>query len=160
MVDIDLTEIQSLDPKEIITHKLDEAKKKVNGAVLVEDQYMHIDCLNGLPGPMIKWFLKTLGIQGIAELVHKYENHSASVSVILGYSDESGHIEYFDGTVHGKIVMPRGDNGFGWNQIFELDGSGKTFGEVTIEEKNKVSMRKVAYEKLAKYLGLEYGSRN
>lgn len=152
-LDIDLTEIQTLDPKELIKHKLIEAQKNHSGALVVEDQYMDIKCLNGLPGTFIKWFLKTLDVGGIADLVHKYEDHRVTVSVILGYSDGEGKIEFFEGSVDGNIVQPRGTNGFGWDPIFEIQPLGKTFAEIKAEEKaNKYSMRKIAFEKLKKYL--------
>ena len=65
--DIDLTEIQSVDPKEIIEHKLNEAKKHMKGNLVVEDTSLYFEALNGLPGPLIKWFLKTVGNEGLAK---------------------------------------------------------------------------------------------
>lgn len=151
-VDIDLPEIQSLDPKEIIQNKLQEAQKQLDGIVVVEDQYLDIKCLHGLPGSFIKWFLKTLGVEGIADLVHKYDNHNVIASVILGYSDADKNTHFFEGSISGKIVFPRGDQGFGWDSIFEIESLGKTFAEISLEEKNKISMRKQAFEKLKEFL--------
>lgn len=151
-LDLDLTEIQSLDPHEIIKHKLQEAQKHKPENIVVEDQYINVHCLKGLPGPFIKWFLKTLDLNGIAELVHKYPNHNATASVIIGYLKSQNDISYFEGSIEGKIVKPRGDNGFGWDPIFEEIKSGKTFAEMTPKEKNQISMRKIAFQKLKNYL--------
>lgn len=152
MLDIDLPEIQTLDSHELIKEKIKEAKKTIKGEIVVEDGSLNIECLNSLPGPFIKWFLKTLDVKGLCELIHKYDNHQATASVILGYSNEKGEIKYFEGSVDGKIVVPRGNKGFSWDPIFEIEGLGKTFAELTLEEKNKVSMRRKAFEKLKNYL--------
>ena len=58
-VDIDLPEIQEIDAREIIRFKLQEALKRAEGSFIVEDTSLYMDCLNGLPGPLVKWFLKT-----------------------------------------------------------------------------------------------------
>lgn len=51
------------------------------------------------------------------------------------------------GKVSGKIAdESRGENGFGWDKIFIPDGSDKTYGEMSLEEKNVFSMRKIAFE--------------
>ena len=153
MQDVDLPEIQTLNIKELITHKLNEARKVTRGAaIVVEDQQMYIKCLSGLPGPFIKWFLKTLDVKGLADLVHKYKDHAASATTTLGFSEGKGNIQFFESTVSGKIVQPRGTNGWGWDPIFEIENLGKTFAELTIEEKNEISMRRKAFNKLKDYL--------
>src|SRR5689334_6374952 len=73
---LDLDEIQSLDSQAVIEHKLEQAATRHNGEFFVEDTSVTIDCLNGLPGTFIKWFLETLKPAGLAELVHKYPNHA------------------------------------------------------------------------------------
>jgi XTP/dITP diphosphohydrolase len=77
--------------------------------------------------------------------------NNTEAKTIIGYSDSSGNIDYFEGTIKGIIVSPRG-TGFGWDPIFQPEGYSKTFGELTAEEKNSVSMRKIAVEKLKEYL--------
>ena len=63
-LDIDLPEIQDIDAQEIIRAKLEEAQKHHQGQFIVEDTSLYLDCLNGLPGPLIKWFMKTIGNDG------------------------------------------------------------------------------------------------
>lgn len=146
-LDIDLAEIQSLDAHEIIRAKLDEARRHHNGRLIVEDTSLYFEALNGLPGPLIKWFMKTIGNDGLAEIVSSFENNKAEAKTIIGYSNSEGKISFFEGSIKGSIVSPRG-TGFGWDPIFLPDGYTKTFGEMTAEEKNRISMRKIALEKL------------
>ncbi len=150
--DIDLVEIQSIDSKEVITHKLEEARKMVTGSFAVEDNSLYLEALNGLPGPLIKWFLKTIGNDGLYKLAESFNNFNASAKVVIGLSKEDRTTEFFEGEIKGKIVSPRGENGFGWDAIFEIEGTGKTFAEMTQEEKNEISMRKIAFQKLKGYL--------
>ena len=150
--DIDLVEIQSLDPKEIIKAKLDEARKTTQGDIVVEDGGLYIESLNGLPGPLIKWFMKALDNDGLFKLVEQSENKKAEAKVIIGVGFENEKVEFFEGSVSGTIVAPRGDNGFGWDKIFTPDGFDKTFAEMQLTEKNEISMRKIAFQKLKDYL--------
>ena len=148
---LDLIEIQSLDSQEIIKHKLEEAKKNHSGNFIVEDTSLTIDCLNGLPGTLIKWFEKSVGLGGIVKIVDAYGRNKAVAKCIAGLS-LNGEIKFFEGSVNGKIVDAKGENGFGWDKIFIPDGYNKTFAEMSSQEKNKISMRKIAFEKLRDYL--------
>jgi XTP/dITP diphosphohydrolase len=60
---------------------------------------------------------------------------------------------FFEGIIKGKIIHARkGKDGFGYDPIFIPDGYEKTFAEMTIEEKNKISHRALAVEKLVEFL--------
>ena len=50
----------------------------------------------------------------------------------------------FEGFCEGEIVRPRGDNGFGWDPVFQPDGHDQTFAEMPEEIKNEISHRKRA----------------
>lgn len=65
---IDLPEIQEIDSKKIIEAKLHAAREHHAGAYVVEDTSLSFDGMNGLPGPLIKWFLKTIGNDGLYKL--------------------------------------------------------------------------------------------
>jgi inosine triphosphate pyrophosphatase len=148
---LDLDEIQSLDPTAVIEHKLAQATAHHEGAFMVEDTSLSINCLGGLPGTFIKWFTDSLGLAGLADLAACYEDRSAIARATIGYRDEKGVITYFSGEIHGTIVAPRG-GGFGWDAIFVPTGYKKTFGELGIEVKNSISMRGIATRKLADHL--------
>lgn len=150
-IDLDLQEIQDIDPKKVIGEKLKEAQTKQEGEFFCEDTSVYVNCLNGFPGPLIKWVLKSIGDKGLAELVLKYKDHSAIAKTVIGYTTGE-ETKFFEGSIKGTIVMPRGQNGFGWDKIFLPQGFDKTLGEMTLVEKNKISMRKIAVEKLKFHL--------
>ena len=147
-LDIDLPEIQSLDAHEIIKAKLLEAQKHQTGEFIVEDNSLYLEGIRGLPGPLIKWFLKTVGNDGLYKMAEAFGNFNAEAKVVIGYSNSAGEISFFEGNTKGTIVPARGSEGFGWDPIFQPEGYGNTFGEMGVEEKNKFSMRRIAVEKL------------
>ena len=148
--DINLIEIQSFDPYEIIEHKLKEAQKHHKGKFLVEDTSLYLEGMNGLPGPLIKFFLKSIELDGIIKLTKEFGN-KAIAKCIIGYNNGE-EIKYFEGIIKGKIVVSKGENGFGWDKIFMPEGHFKTFAEMSLEEKNKISHRREAFGKLKEYL--------
>jgi inosine triphosphate pyrophosphatase len=150
-IDIDLPEIQEIDARNIIEAKLDAALQRHSGEFLVEDTSLYYDSMNGLPGPFVKWFLKTVGNEGLYKIGQTF-GLNASVKTIIGYTDGSGKVEFFEGDMKGTIVAPRGDKGFGFDPIFEPEGFDKTLAEMSMEEKNKISTRKIAAMKLQKFL--------
>ncbi len=150
--DTDLPEIQEVDAKKVIEAKLKEAYKHHKGEYIVEDTSLYFDCLNGLPGPLIKWFLEKLGEKKLFALSKKFNNQKAEAKTIIGYIDKKDRTKFFEGKIKGKIVSPKGAGGFGWDKIFMPEGYKKTFAQMSQEEKNKISMRKIALQKFAKYI--------
>jgi inosine triphosphate pyrophosphatase len=151
-LEIDLPEIQEIDPKKIIEAKLKEAFKYKRGEFIVEDTSLFFDDFNGLPGPLIKWFLKTLGLDRLVELAGQRGNNKAEARAVIGYAKNKKEIYFFEGSVKGKIVKPKGETEFGWDPIFLPDGYGKTFAQMKREEKNKISHRRQAIDKLKNFL--------
>lgn len=151
-LDVDLPEIQHFDAKEIIKAKLLEAQKHYDDQFIVEDTSLYFDCLNGLPGPLIKWFLKQIGNDGLFNMADKLGNPKAQAKTIIGYSKDKDNIHFFEGLVAGIIVKPRGDSNFGWDPIFQPEGYSKTFAEMASDEKNSLSMRKLATSKLKEFI--------
>lgn len=151
-LDIELPEIQDVNAHEIIKAKLGEAQKHHRGRFIVEDTSLYLKGMNGLPGPLIKWFLKTVGNEGIARLAHDFGDE-AEAKTVVGYSDDAGGTEFFEGSVKGRIVEPRGGTNFGWDPVFLPDGFDKTFAEMDAEQKNSISMRRLALNRLKVFLG-------
>ena len=151
-LDIDLPEIQELDAHKIIRAKLEEALKHKKEAFMVEDTSLYLDALNGLPGPLIKWFMKTIGNEGLFKMAEAFDNYGAEAKTIIGYTDGSGSIEFFEGSVRGTIVASRGETDFGWDPVFQPEGKDKTFAELMADAKNAISMRRLAVEKLKVHL--------
>ena len=153
-LDIDLPEIQDIDAKVIIKAKLLEALKHKDGEFIVEDTSLYLDCLGGLPGPLIKWFMKTIGNEGLCNLAEKLGNNKAEAKTIMCYAKNADEIHYFEGCIKGEIVSPRGDFGFGWDPIFQPNEFDKSFAELTQDEKNSISMRRAAVNKLKEHMGV------
>ncbi len=151
-MDIDLAEIQEIDAEKIIGAKLLEAVKQAKGPLMAEDTSLYLECLNGLPGPLIKWFLVKLGNDGLYKIAEKLGNFNAEARTIIGYSDGARKIKFFTGSIKGHIIPPQGVTSFGWDPIFQPEGYLKSFAELGSEEKNEISMRRMAVEKLKKYL--------
>lgn len=151
-LDIDLPEIQEIDSHEIIKAKLETALAHAQGECIVEDTSFYLDCLNGLPGPLIKWFLMAVGKEGLMDITRKFNNDKASAKTMIGYARNKEEIYFFEGIIEGRVVSPRGDSGFGWDPIFLPNGHERTFAEMNTEEKNEISMRRIALNKLKEFL--------
>jgi len=151
-LEMDLPEIQSLDAKKIIEYKLKTASRRHKGQFLVEDTCLYLKAMGKLPGPLIKWFMETIGYKGLYRIAKSLKDFSAEASVIIGFLDKKGSIRFFKGTQKGKVVKPRGNLGWGWDPIFLPKGFNKTYGEMIPKEKHSISMRKRAAEKLKQYL--------
>lgn len=151
-LDIDLPEIQEIDAHKVIEAKLKEALRHKEGEFIVEDTSLYFDCLNGLLGTFIKWFMKTIGNDGLVNLVTKYGNNKATAKTVIGYAKSIDEIYSFEGEISGIIVEPRTTSNFGWDPIFLPDGHTKTFAEMDVSEKNEISMRRIATQKLKEFL--------
>ena len=148
----ELPEIQEIDAKKIIEAKLHTAKELREGEFIVEDTSLYFDCLCGLPGPLIKWFFRAVGNEGLWRIASDAGNTKAEARVLIGYADKRGDMHFFEGTIKGNIVAPRGNGDYGWDPIFQPDGYTQTFAEITRKEKNAISMRRIALEKLRDFL--------
>ena len=145
-VDLDLKEIQSIDAKEVAQEKARQAYEILKEPVIVDDTGLYFEELNGLPGALVKFFIKNLTLQQICNLIS--ENRKAKAITCIAFFDGK-EMKVAEAEVKGVITKePRGENGFGWDPIFLPDGFEKTFGELTSEEKQSQFMRHEAIDKL------------
>lgn len=148
-------EIQAADLRLIAEESALYAYDVLREPVMVEDAGLFIDFLNGFPGPFSSYAYKTIGIRGILKLMEGVENRSARfMSVIAFYTPMIGSAKIFAGEVEGYIsTKPRGSGGFGFDPIFvPVEGDGRTFAELSVEEKNKFSHRARAARKFAEWI--------
>lgn len=141
-VDIDLPEIQSIDPEEIVADKAKRAYEVVAKPVVVEDVSAGLSKLGGLPGPFVKFFIKTLGQDALHILAGK-EHEPAMVSCAIAYYDGTDLITV-RGDVRGSVVKSRGESGFGFDKTFIPDGQTLTYAEMSPTQKDTMSHRSVA----------------
>lgn len=153
-IQMELTEIQG-NRFDVIIAKAKEALRILKRPLIVEDVSICCPAIKNLPGPYIKDFLIALGEEDFAKLIHKYSDHSVQAICIAAYIKPDSEPILFEGIMDGVIVVPRGNTRHGkvsWNTIFLPRNSTKTFGEMTIEEHSKISMRNIALTKLKNYL--------
>ena len=131
----------------ILKHKLEQGKLLKLAPLVVDDTGLYFEAMNGLPGPFVKWFLKCIGSNGLHELASRLSSTRAVARTYLGLLLEDSSEVFAEGEVSGKIVAPRGKER-GWNSIFQPDGSEKTYGEMSDDERFQVSMRRRAFENL------------
>ncbi len=141
-IDIDLPEIQSIDPIEIVTDKAKRAYEATGKPVVVEDVSAGLEKLGGLPGPFIKFFIKAMG-KGALYALAGSEGELAEVSCSVAYYDGT-ELQTVRGVVRGTVVDARGEDGFGFDPNFVPEGQDLTYAEMTAEQKDTVSHRSVA----------------
>lgn len=126
--------------------------------VIADDSGLCVDCLGGAPGV----YSARYGGEGLSdydrcikllEAIKDEENRTARfVSAICAIIDEDNIIEV-QGECEGTLLHEiKGENGFGYDPIFYVERFDKTFGEISKEEKNLISHRKKAMDKLIEKL--------
>lgn len=125
---------------------------------IADDSGLEIESLGGWPGVMTARFLgEDKATNEYARKRNEYilekmkeipkEKRKAKHVTCIAYCDEFG-TKVVKGEQDGYIAdFPKGKNGFGFDEIFELK-NGKTMAEITKEEKNRISSRKRALEKI------------
>ncbi|MBM4432846.1 MAG: non-canonical purine NTP pyrophosphatase, RdgB/HAM1 family [Chloroflexi bacterium] len=148
---LNLPEIQAVEVEEVIAHKVKYAYEALGKKpVMIEDTGLFIEAWNGLPGALTKWFVERLGATGICSMMHEFSNKNAWAKTIVATYD--GQLRIFTGKVEGRIApVPSGDGGFGWDKVFIPNGAVKTFAEMSPDEKDKYSMRRLALEATMTY---------
>mgnify|MGYP000698803442 CR=1 FL=1 len=154
----DLPEIQSLDMREIVAHKIQQALALCSAPIIVEDTAFYLDCLKnqdgspGLPGPFIKWFLHTIGNRELFEIARLKKCTRGVAKTVVGYAPDAHSIHFFEGKVHGDVVLPEGEFGFGWSAVFKVDGCDVALNHMLIEDRVKVNQRGIAIQQLKDFL--------
>jgi XTP/dITP diphosphohydrolase len=150
-------EIQSESLKVIAQTSAINAYRHSHLPIFVEDAGLFIDALSGFPGPYAAYVYKTIHNSGILKLMENVADRHAKFQSVIAYCDDQSTCEpeCFEGESKGEITTTerkeQGKSGFGFDPIFQPAGSGKTFAEMTIEEKNGYSHRAMAIQKFAEW---------
>jgi non-canonical purine NTP pyrophosphatase (RdgB/HAM1 family) len=151
-VDIDLDELQEMDADKIAEHKAKQAWNILKKPVVIWDQSVSISCLNGFPGPLIKWFWHTVTLEKICKIGNVLQDNKISTKTILTYFDGT-ILRHFSGETHGTMPdVPKGVNGFGWDPIFIPEGSLLTNAEMKKDDKNLYQFLKFALNELKTFI--------
>lgn len=151
---IEAIEIQDNALENIAKYSVQDTVKNIGLPIFVEDSGFFIEALDGFPGPYSKYVYNTIGLKGVLKLMNNVQNRSAHFQSVIAFGNPHENPVCFVGTVKGKLAsLERGSSGFGYDPIFEPEeGDGRTFGEMTILEKNDISHRAEAIKKFAKYV--------
>jgi XTP/dITP diphosphohydrolase len=149
-------EIQSDNLAEIAATSVVGAYRQCHLPVIVEDAGLFIDALKGFPGPYAAHAYKTLGNHGILKLMNNMLDRHAVFKSAIVYCDSAGSaVTCFEGEAEGKITQTQrkanAQTAFGFDPIFQPDGSSRTFGEMELAEKNQFSHRAKALNKFAEW---------
>ncbi len=125
-------------------------------ACFADDTGFEVDALGGQPGVHSARFASdhdfTKNMLKVLELMQGETNRRARFRTVVALI-LNGQEYLFEGVVEGTVTNePRGDSGFGYDPIFVPDGFDKTFAQMTLEQKNKISHRAKAMAKLAQFL--------
>lgn len=151
-IDIDVEEDQETFEGNAIK-KAETIAKNLGGKMCIaDDSGIEIEYLDGFPGVYTKrWHQGTDRERNLA-IIEKLkgvpkENRKIKFITAMAISDGENTITAI-GEIEGYVAeMPRGDNGFGFDEIFELE-DGKTLAEISQDEKNEISARRKALELL------------
>lgn len=148
----DLDEIQELDLKKIIKHKVEQAYTKVRAPVFVDDVSVEIDAWQGFPGPFVKFIREIGGNKLFLHMLRHEKNRKLKVIAMLGFHDGK-KIHYFSGEADCMVTKKeKGKLGWGLDSVLIPKGHSLTWGEMNEEEKNSTSHRRKALNKLKRFL--------
>jgi len=143
----DLEEIQSNSLYDIAIKKARSAFSKYKKPIIIEDDGLFINSLEGFPGPYSSYVFKTIGNKGILNLLKN--NRKAKFVSIITYCDKT-ILESFDGELNGTISKSQKGKSWGYDPIFIPKNSNKTFAENN-KNKNKLSHRYKALKKFSNW---------
>jgi len=121
---------------------------------LADDSGLAVEALSGDPGIFsARWAGPTKDFSYAMKKIEKALGHAsdrrAHFVCALSLAWPDGHVESFEGFVHGELVWPpRGNQGFGYDPMFLPNGYSLTFGEMAPQEKHEISHRANAFRQL------------
>lgn len=141
--------------KENASIKALSACKYCDVPAFADDSGLEVEALDNRPGIYSSRYAETdeKRIARILEELKGKTNRRARFVCVIAIAVNGEVIETFEGEVKGTILeAPRGENGFGYDPIFQPDGFDKSFAELTQEEKNRISHRANAYAKALEFV--------
>jgi XTP/dITP diphosphohydrolase len=153
--DLDLPEIQAIDPAEVAAEKARAAREALGDPdlpVLVEDSGLMVDAWGGFPGALTRWVMKSVGNEGMLRMLAPGDDRSARAVCVVALAEVDGKVRTFRGEVRGKVAeSPRGEGGFGYDPVFVPGWSSMTYAQMG-EGKNRDSHRARAFRAVREWL--------
>lgn len=149
-----INELQTDDVSLLLKDKATKAFERIGRRLFVEHTGLELVGLNGLPAGLTQVFWDRLQADRFVDLAAGLNSSAVVARTTIAYCDEK-RIHVFEGAVKGSIASkPRGPRDFQWDCIFIPEGFTKTFAELG-QEKDRISMRRIALDKFADYLKKE-----
>ena len=144
---LEIKEIQGSSIEEIARDKAKKAFAIIKRPLLVEQTGLILEEYSGFPGGLTQPVWDALGAENFSKL---FGGKAAKAVSIFAYCDGQKVI-VFSGEIKGLIsARPQGKSQFQWDTVFIPEHCTISFSEMTLEEKNKVSMRRKALDEFAK----------
>ncbi|MGB9747319.1 MAG: RdgB/HAM1 family non-canonical purine NTP pyrophosphatase [Bacteroidales bacterium] len=131
--------------------------QKFHRSCFADDTALEVDALQGEPGVFSARYAgeskdAKANMLKLLERMKDISNRRARFRTVIAFM-ENGEVRFFEGIIYGTIIRePRGEEGFGYDPVFQPDGYSQTFAEMPLAEKNKISHRAIAMRALAEYL--------
>jgi XTP/dITP diphosphohydrolase len=150
-----IKEIQSDSIIEVAEDKVRKAFKVIKKPLIVEDDGLFIEDLNGFPGIYSSFVFNTIGNKGILDLLRDNKNRRANFLSIFSFFDGTT-IETFSGKTSGHITTKISPSGWGFDPIFQPINEYQTYGQINMIKKNEISHRSKAFRKFLKWYKINY----
>ena len=140
--------------EEIAINKAQFVSKALDLPVIADDSGLTVEALNGAPGIFSARYAGKSATNGqnnrkLLEKMEGKENRNAIFVCSIAISKPTGQFLTYTGRCSGIILHePAGTNGFGYDPFFYYSPLGKTFAQLSVEEKSRVSHRGQAMRKL------------
>ncbi len=148
-IDRTYPEVQADTLDEVLKYAAGILAGQVRAPWIIDDSGLFVDALNGFPGVYSSHAFRTIGPRGLLRLLRTADSRAASFETALLLHDGRAP-RTFRGVCQGTLACTvRGSGGFGFDPVFFPAGSRRTFGEMSLEDKNRVSHRAQAARALA-----------
>lgn len=131
---------------------------KTGKSCFADDTGLEVNALNGAPGVYTARYAGEScssedNINLLLKNLENVQDRTARFRTVIAYIDNNGSIHYFEGIAEGSIIQQRcGNQGFGYDPVFIPKGYDKTFAQLPLSEKNKISHRALAMQKFISFL--------
>ncbi len=148
---LDLPELQSGDVLEVLEEKGREAYRRLQRPLVVEETALELRALNGFPGPLVKWMLDAVSAEGIAKTAIALDDpHATAICAVLYVNGDERVLG--KGETQGHLTLPpRHGEGFGWDPVFQPEGSERSYAQLGVGVKDEIGHRGRAWADFARH---------
>ena len=146
--------IHKTDLHELVKFKIRKANEYLQAPVIVEDTSLYFIAWNELPRPLVKFFLKNLGLSGMVRALDEFNNNSACAICCLGFTKDGERMQLFEGIIKGVVVNQEVHNILDGTQFSSPKDTNRHL-ERFPQKKHQISPRSLAAKKFNHFLTLQ-----